>query len=103
MTMQPSSAGGQGSALAVEMTGISKSFGAVRANRDVHLRVRSGRIHGLVGENGAGKSTLMSILYGFYAADAGQIALHGQPVTIHKTRSTTAWAWCISTLCWWAT
>ncbi len=82
MTMQPSSAGGQGSALAVEMTGISKSFGAVRANRDVHLRVRSGRIHGLVGENGAGKSTLMSILYGFYAADAGQIALHGQPVTI---------------------
>ena len=71
---------------AVEMTGIHKQFGAVQANRDVHLRVRAGHIHGLVGENGAGKSTLMSILYGFYAADRGEIRLHGQPVVIRNAQ-----------------
>lgn len=86
MTNTPSLSDGQGAALAVEMTGIHKSFGAVRANRDVGLSVRAGHIHGLVGENGAGKSTLMSILYGFYAADAGQIRLHGQPANIRSAQ-----------------
>ena len=59
---------------AVEMRHIDKRFGAVHANRDVHLSVAAGTVHGLVGENGAGKSTLMSILYGFYQADGGAIA-----------------------------
>ncbi|HVL20244.1 MAG TPA: ABC transporter ATP-binding protein [Amaricoccus sp.] len=68
--------------LAIELRGISKSFGPVRANRDIDLRVRRGTIHGIVGENGAGKSTLMSILYGFYQADAGEIRVNGRPTPI---------------------
>jgi simple sugar transport system ATP-binding protein len=64
------------------MQGIEKRFGAVHANRAVQLRVESGTVHGIVGENGAGKSTLMSILYGFYEADAGEISIEGRPVKI---------------------
>ena len=55
---------------AIELIGINKRFGPVRANRDINLDVERGTIHGIVGENGAGKSTLMSILYGFYEADS---------------------------------
>jgi len=62
---------------AVEFRGISKHFGAVKANTDVSFTIAKGAIHGLVGENGAGKSTLMSILYGYYHADAGEILLDG--------------------------
>ena len=58
---------------AIELKGISKAFGPVQANRDINIQVPRGTIHGIIGENGAGKSTLMSILYGFYKADAGQI------------------------------
>ena len=68
--------------LAVQMTGICKRFGAVLANSDVDLSVRRATVHGIVGENGAGKSTLMSVLYGFYTADSGQIAINGQPAAI---------------------
>lgn len=71
-----------GTAFAVELVGIDKRFGPVHANRDVTLRFAPGSIHGLVGENGAGKSTLMSILYGFYQADAGEIRVRGEPVRI---------------------
>jgi simple sugar transport system ATP-binding protein len=67
---------------AIELIGINKSFGAVRANRDIHLAVEKGTIHGIVGENGAGKSTLMSILYGFYQADSGEIRVDGKPTRI---------------------
>ncbi|HVW54049.1 MAG TPA: ABC transporter ATP-binding protein [Rhizobiaceae bacterium] len=67
---------------AIELVGINKSFGAVRANRDIHLTVERGTIHGIVGENGAGKSTLMSILYGFYQADSGEIKVGGKPTEI---------------------
>jgi simple sugar transport system ATP-binding protein len=67
---------------AIELIGISKSFGPVKANRDIHLEVRPGTIHGIIGENGAGKSTLMSILYGFYQADSGEIQVGGRPVSI---------------------
>ncbi|TIW23104.1 MAG: ABC transporter ATP-binding protein [Mesorhizobium sp.] len=67
---------------AIELIGINKSFGAVRANRDINLEVARGTIHGIVGENGAGKSTLMSILYGFYQADSGEIRVSGKPVSI---------------------
>ena len=68
---------------AIELVGINKSFGPVRANRDINLEVRRGTIHGIIGENGAGKSTLMSILYGFYQADSGEIRVAGQPVTVN--------------------
>jgi general nucleoside transport system ATP-binding protein len=71
-----------GAAPAVWMRGIDKRFGPVHANRAVELRVAAGSVHGIVGENGAGKSTLMSILYGFYEADSGTIAIDGRPARI---------------------
>ena len=71
---------------AVLMSHIEKRFGAVHANRDVHLRVAAGTVHGIVGENGAGKSTLMSILYGFYQADGGDIEIEGKPAHITGSR-----------------
>ncbi len=63
---------------AIELRGIDKWFGPVHANDMIDLAVPRGSIFGLVGENGAGKSTLMSILYGFYQADAGEILINGQ-------------------------
>ncbi|KGJ06694.1 nucleoside ABC transporter ATP-binding protein [Paracoccus halophilus] len=72
---------------AIELRGISKAFGTVQANRGIDLTVPRGTIHGIIGENGAGKSTLMSILYGFYRPDAGQILIGGQPVTIPDSQS----------------
>ena len=77
-------------ACAIELRGISKRFGAVRANRDIDLKVRRGTIHGIVGENGAGKSTLMSILYGFYHADSGDVLINGKPVSIHSSQDAIA-------------
>ncbi|MBP7002095.1 ABC transporter ATP-binding protein [Amaricoccus sp.] len=74
-------------ALAIELAGVSKSFGPVQANRDIHLKVRRGTIHGIVGENGAGKSTLMSILYGFYHADAGEIRVNGATTPIPDSQA----------------
>ena len=70
---------------AILLNHIYKSFGAVQANRDIHLDVAAGTIHGIVGENGAGKSTLVSILYGFYTADQGEIEIFGQQVTLRST------------------
>ena len=71
---------------AVEFRGISKHFGAVKANTDVSFSIAKGSIHGLVGENGAGKSTLMSILYGYYRADGGEILLDGQAQHIRTSQ-----------------
>jgi simple sugar transport system ATP-binding protein len=71
--------------LAIELNGISKSFGAVQANKDINLKIKSGTIHGIIGENGAGKSTLMSILYGFYQADSGEININGNKEIINDT------------------
>jgi simple sugar transport system ATP-binding protein len=67
---------------AIELKGINKSFGAVHANRDIHIDIPKGTIHGIIGENGAGKSTLMSILYGFYQADSGEIVVDGKKTEI---------------------
>jgi simple sugar transport system ATP-binding protein len=75
---------------AVEFRGISKHFGAVKANTDVSFAIAKGSIHGLVGENGAGKSTLMSILYGYYRADGGEILLDGQTRRIHNSQEAIA-------------
>ena len=92
-----------GPAPAIELKGIDKSFGPVHANKHVSVAVAAGSIHGLVGENGAGKSTLMSILYGFYEADAGEIRVNGEtgphPLP-RRRRSHTASAWCINISCW---
>jgi len=75
---------------AIELRGISKYFGAVRANHDINLAVKRGTIHGIVGENGAGKSTLMSILYGFYQADRGEVRINGKPTAIHSSNDAIA-------------
>ena len=75
---------------AIELKGISKAFGPVQANKDISIRVMPGTIHGIIGENGAGKSTLMSILYGFYKADAGEIFIAGQKTTIPDSQAAIA-------------
>ena len=62
----------------MQMTGITKRIGAVRANDGVSFDLRPGEVHALVGENGAGKTTLMSILYGLLAADSGEIRIDGR-------------------------
>ncbi|MEI5102007.1 ABC transporter ATP-binding protein [Streptomyces sp. PmtG] len=67
-------------ACAVELAGITKRFPGVVANHDIHLSVRKGTVHALVGENGAGKSTLMKILYGMQKPDEGTIAVDGEQV-----------------------
>ncbi|MDG1338679.1 MAG: ABC transporter ATP-binding protein [Paracoccaceae bacterium] len=72
---------------AIELKGISKAFGPVQANKDISIRVMPGTIHGIIGENGAGKSTLMSILYGFYKADAGEIFIKGQKTAIPDSQA----------------
>ncbi|KAJ55048.1 heme ABC transporter ATP-binding protein [Actibacterium mucosum KCTC 23349] len=72
---------------AIELRGISKAFGPVQANKDISIRVMPGTIHGIIGENGAGKSTLMSILYGFYKADAGEIFINGEQTTIPDSQA----------------
>ena len=72
---------------AIELKGISKAFGPVQANKDISIRVMPGTIHGIIGENGAGKSTLMSILYGFYKADSGEIYVNGKRTEIPDSQS----------------
>jgi basic membrane protein A and related proteins len=72
---------------AIELRGISKAFGPVQANKDISIRVMPGTIHGIIGENGAGKSTLMSILYGFYKADAGEIFIRGNRTEIPDSQA----------------
>lgn len=75
---------------AIELIGISKSFGPVQANKDITMTVAKGAIHGIVGENGAGKSTLMSILYGFYKADSGSVKIDGVPTQITDSHAAIA-------------
>ena len=67
---------------AVEMRGITKTFGSVVANRDVDLDLRHGEILALLGENGSGKTTLMNMLSGIYAPDSGSIRVEGKPAVI---------------------
>ncbi len=69
----------------IRLENISKSFGEVRANHEISLDIRQGRILALLGENGAGKSTLMSILAGQSQPDSGTIYLQGRPVSFSTT------------------
>ena len=66
----------------IEMRGITKEFPGIRANDKVTLQVKKGEIHALLGENGAGKSTLMSVLFGMYEPEEGEIFLRGQKARI---------------------
>ncbi|MBD8892350.1 ABC transporter ATP-binding protein [Roseibium litorale] len=72
---------------AIELRKINKRFGSVHANKDIDLVVGKGSIHGIIGENGAGKSTLMSILYGFYQADSGDILVDGKKVAVPDSKT----------------
>ncbi len=69
---------------AIEMRGITKTFGSVVANNNVQLNVKPGEILALLGENGSGKTTLMNMLSGIYAPDSGTILVDGQEVTIRS-------------------
>jgi general nucleoside transport system ATP-binding protein len=71
------------SAPALELRNITKTYGALTANRDVSLRVDKQSIHAVVGENGAGKSTLMKIAYGHTRADSGEIWVKGERIARH--------------------
>jgi simple sugar transport system ATP-binding protein len=73
--------------VALELRGIEKRFGTVRANDAVSLEVQAGELHGLLGENGAGKSTLMKVLSGFLRADAGDVVLDGRRLELGSPRS----------------
>lgn len=75
---------------AIEMVDITKTFPGIIANDHVSIQVKQGEVLALLGENGAGKSTLMSILFGAYAADAGQIKIDGKPVEIKNPNVATA-------------
>ncbi len=70
----------------LELRGITKEFPGVLANDHIDFDLRRGEVHALLGENGAGKSTLMSILYGLYTADSGEIFMKGKPVAINSPK-----------------
>lgn len=66
----------------VEMEGIKKSFGSVKAVKNGRFNLKKGEIHSLIGENGTGKSTMMKMLYGMYEVDEGEIKLDGQVINV---------------------
>ena len=69
---------------AIEMRGITKTFGSIVANKGINLAVREGEILALLGENGSGKTTLMNMLSGIYQPDSGSIFVNGTEVSIHS-------------------
>ena len=74
----------------IEMNHIRKEFPGIVANDDITLQLKKGEIHALLGENGAGKSTLMSVLFGLYQPEAGEIKKDGQVVNINNPNDATA-------------
>ncbi len=74
----------------IEMLHITKRFPGIIANDDITLQLKKGEIHALLGENGAGKSTLMSVLFGLYQAEEGEIRKNGEVVHINNPNDATA-------------
>src|SRR5580765_6011245 len=74
----------------LQLTGVTKSFGAVRALKGVSFDLRMGEVHALLGENGAGKSTLIKVITGAHQPDGGEIQITGErvahltPASAHK-------------------
>ncbi|HSV93688.1 MAG TPA: ABC transporter ATP-binding protein [Desulfobacterales bacterium] len=71
----------------LDITGLSKSFGAIQALNRVDLRVETGRIHGIIGPNGSGKTTLFNCITGVLAPEAGTIRLAGEDITGHPAHT----------------
>ena len=76
--------------IAVRMTGISKSFGGIRALDSVDFEVRAGEVHALLGGNGAGKSTILKVLNGVHVPEEGKIEVGGQSMTTHSPEASRA-------------
>lgn len=74
----------------IEMLNITKEFPGIKANDNITLQLKKGEVHALLGENGAGKSTLMSVLFGLYQAEKGEIRKNGQPVRINNPNDANA-------------
>lgn len=74
----------------IEMNHITKEFGNFKALDDVTFKVKKGEVHALLGENGAGKSTLMSVLFGLYQAEKGEIKINGEVVKINNPNDANA-------------
>ncbi len=74
----------------IEMRHITKEFPGIVANDDITLQLKRGEIHALLGENGAGKSTLMSVLFGLYQPEKGEILKDGKVVKINSPNDATA-------------
>ena len=74
----------------IEMLHITKEFPGIKANDDITLQLKRGEIHALLGENGAGKSTLMSVLFGMYQPEIGEIRKNGEKVIINDPNDATA-------------
>lgn len=74
----------------IEMRNITKEFPGIIANDNITLQLKKGEIHALLGENGAGKSTLMSVLFGLYAPEKGEILKNGKAVKINDPNDATA-------------
>ena len=65
----------------LEVSGITKRFGGITANRDISFDVAAGELVGIIGPNGSGKSTLFEVISGFYHPDAGAVSLDGARLT----------------------
>ena len=74
----------------LELKGISKTFGSIRANRNVNLDLYKGEILSILGENGSGKTTSMNIISGLYAPDEGSIYINGELVNINSPQDSLA-------------
>ncbi len=74
----------------VEMRNITKEFPGIIANDNITLNLKKGEVHALLGENGAGKSTLMSVLFGLYKAEKGEIIINGKAVNINNPNDANA-------------
>ena len=79
-----------GSEFIIEMRNITKEFPGIKANDNITLQLKRGEIHALLGENGAGKSTLMSVLFGLYKPEEGEILKNGEVVKINDPNDATA-------------
>ncbi|MEZ5122117.1 MAG: ATP-binding cassette domain-containing protein, partial [Solirubrobacterales bacterium] len=82
--------GSPAASVAVTLRAIGKSYPGVQALRGVDLDIRTGEIHGFVGENGAGKSTLLKILAGAHAPSHGSIEVFGRPVSLSSPKDARA-------------